>query len=370
MRQTLLRFQLFSTAPAASFITKATQPLVETHKEFLELVGDVGEGRVKLDMQRYERIAELVIDQPARRNAVSGRMMRQLADAVDHLLQSAAAAGEGATKDQPVGLIIRGTGGEAFCAGADLGLVGEVVNTPERGAMMSAFMTDALNRLRQSALISVACLNGTALGGGAELATAADFRIQPSTKQLMALAAEPAHEVSGQLRKTPNFTLQFVHAKIGASPGWGGARRLVNIVGRQKALLICAAAKPITAEQGEAMGLIDQVLAPPPLLQQKWRRLQIELQSGEAGGGGSIADFEDFCNQYYSEAARDFLEPFVSSMLFADSVRAIKTSVASVEDETSDASKDIEQLMFRSRWFSRDNVKGLHSTPLNFFKSN
>lgn len=50
------------------------------------------------------------------------------------------------------------------------------VNTPELGMAMSKFMSEAFMRVRMSGLISVCLLNGTAVGGGAEIATVCDYR--------------------------------------------------------------------------------------------------------------------------------------------------------------------------------------------------
>ena len=50
------------------------------------------------------------------------------------------------------------------------------MNTPELAILMSQFMTDAFTRLRCSGLVSVCLINGTAVGGGAEIATVCDYR--------------------------------------------------------------------------------------------------------------------------------------------------------------------------------------------------
>jgi enoyl-CoA hydratase/carnithine racemase len=108
---------------------------------------------------------------PKKKNAISGKMMYDLAICMDQLL-SARAAGE----QTIVGLMYRGSG-KFFSSGADITLVKEILNTPEMGVAMSDFMTDVITRLRTSGIISLCLLNGPALGGGAELCTGADFRI-------------------------------------------------------------------------------------------------------------------------------------------------------------------------------------------------
>jgi enoyl-CoA hydratase/carnithine racemase len=110
--------------------------------------------------------------------------MYQLADIVDGLSSN--------QNNDLTCLVIRGVGDDAFCSGASFDLVKNVVNNPLKGKMMAEFMTDCLNRIRQSGLISICYINGPALGGGAELTTVADFRIINSKARI-----------------------QFVHAKLG-----------------------------------------------------------------------------------------------------------------------------------------------------------
>jgi hypothetical protein len=162
----LLRGQGDARVMAAEF---NAVPLVETHKAYLDMVKGHGEGSVHLKIEG--NLAYIQLDNPKKKNAVSGKMMYELAVAIDKLLSKRA---EG---DQTiVGLIYRGSG-KFFSSGADITLVKEVLNTPETGVAMSDFMTDVITRMRSSGLISLALLNGPALGGGAELTTGADFRI-------------------------------------------------------------------------------------------------------------------------------------------------------------------------------------------------
>ena len=103
---------------------------------------------------------------------------------------------------------------------------------------MSALMIDTLTRLRRLPVVTVAAIEGMAIGGGAELTTAMDYRV--------------AH---------PNVTLRFVHAHMGVSPGWGGATRLTRLVGRQTALQLLGTALPLNMAQALEYGLVDKVVS-------------------------------------------------------------------------------------------------------------
>lgn len=177
---------------------RALSSYLHKHKEFLDLVTDYDtnkEGKITLDI--VDKVAFINISNPRKKNSISGRMMIQFADIVDELCF------QGALTSIPC-LVMRGKGdSDTFSAGASLELVRDKINSPQRGVLMANFMTDSLNSLRQSAFVSLCFIHGGALGGGAELTTFSDFRIMTSS---------------------PKSRIQFVHALLGASPGWGGAR--------------------------------------------------------------------------------------------------------------------------------------------------
>ena len=86
-------------------------------------------------------------------------------------------------------------------------------------------MQDTMWRLFNLPLISVALLNGRAIGGGAEIAVACDFRLV-----------------------TEKSMLGFVHSRMGVSPGFGGGTRLVQLIGRTDALELLTTGKILNHE--------------------------------------------------------------------------------------------------------------------------
>ncbi|KNC77243.1 hypothetical protein, variant [Sphaeroforma arctica JP610] len=169
------------------------------------------------------------ISNPGGRNSLSGKMMCELADAVD-VLQ----AWEGGA-----GVVLHGENG-FFCAGADLKVAAQHMLGPSENGMgeeMSYLMHHTTSRLRALPLISVAAIEGAAVGGGAELATACDFRVMAKDSYI-----------------------RFVHALLSVVPGWGGGTRLTKIVGRRDALRIVCTADKIHADQAMAFGLCDEVV--------------------------------------------------------------------------------------------------------------
>jgi ethylmalonyl-CoA/methylmalonyl-CoA decarboxylase len=181
-----------------------------------------GEGKLALEI--WDRVAELVIDNAARRNAISPGMMADLEGAVETLERWDGAA-----------LVVRGAGTKAFCSGGDLDAVER--HLLDHGDAMARFMTNLLDRVGRLPCVVVAAVEGTALGGGAEILTAAD----------LVVAGERA-------------SIGFVHASLGVSPGWGGGRRLVAKVGRARAMRLLAFAERHDARRAQALGIVDEVV--------------------------------------------------------------------------------------------------------------
>ena len=159
------------------------------YKDFLQRISHNGcDGKITYNILN-ENVSEIVIDNPAKKNALSGKMINELAQIGDEILLNKEKA--------PFSIIIRGKG-EYFCSGLNLTLSQKELDTPEKGAEMNRFMTDILNTLKQSRSIVLSLINGPAIGGGAELITASDFRIISS-----------------------NAYIQYIHVKRALCPGWG-----------------------------------------------------------------------------------------------------------------------------------------------------
>ncbi|KFV77223.1 Ethylmalonyl-CoA decarboxylase, partial [Dryobates pubescens] len=169
-------------------------------------------------------IAILTLNNPKLMNAFTGTMMLELQEKVTELES---------WKDGK-GLIIYGAG-NTFCSGSDLNAVKAISNPQassslkvfissllQDGMNMCMFMQNTLTRLMRLPLISVALVQGKAFGGGAELATACDFRLM-----------------------SPGSELRFVHRLMGLAPGWGGGARLVRIVGTGAALRLLSGATAV-----------------------------------------------------------------------------------------------------------------------------
>ena len=173
-------------------------------------------------------VATVTIDRPHVRNAIGLATMRELDDVLDDVSDDVRAGAANV-------LILRGAGDRAFVSGGDLKeLAG--IRDEQGAAAMATRMRRLLDRIAAFPVPVIAGLNGHALGGGAEVAVAADIR----------LAAD-------------DVQIGFNHVTVGIMPAWGGAERLVEIVGRSKALLLVGLGKRLSATDAERMGLVDVV---------------------------------------------------------------------------------------------------------------
>ncbi|WP_194903660.1 enoyl-CoA hydratase/isomerase family protein [Catenulispora rubra] len=189
-------------------------------------------------------VAVITINRPRSRNAISLGTM----DLLDKALASAAHAGS---------LVITGAGDRAFVSGGDLKELAAIRD--EDGALAMALrMRGVCDRLAEFPGPVIAALNGHALGGGAEVAVAADIRV----------AAD-------------DIKIGFTQSTLAIMPAWGGAERLATLVGRGRALMLAGAGTVLDAGQAQRIGLIDQVL-PRTEFEQGWRSMARSLATAPA----------------------------------------------------------------------------------------
>jgi enoyl-CoA hydratase/carnithine racemase len=142
-------------------------------KEELAAVGGGG-GSVDLVKDDRTGIARLTLNSPKSCNALSGSMMVRLADIMDEL----SVGNNGGSWPEGRGLILTAAKNSAniFCAGGDLATVRRI-GTHEQGFKMALLMNQVTRQLRSLPLITVALLDGSAVGGGAELVSCTDHRL-------------------------------------------------------------------------------------------------------------------------------------------------------------------------------------------------
>jgi enoyl-CoA hydratase len=178
-----------------------------------------------LRLEVVNGVATLSIDRPKARNALALQTMAELDEALETVRTERARV-----------LVIRGAGDKAFCAGGDIKEL-EQMRSEADAAAMAHQMRATLDRIPQLAIPVIAGLNGDALGGGAELAIACDFRIAA------------AHARIG-----------FPQVSLGLMPAWGASERLASLVGRGRALSILLGGRPMLASEALELGVVEIVV--------------------------------------------------------------------------------------------------------------
>ena len=171
-------------------------------------------------------VATIRLHRPERKNSLNARMRSELEELLRDVAQ----------KTWIRAVVVAGSD-EIFCAGADIGEMGGPASAESsyRHAREFQVLFDQVESLPQPV---IAAVSGYALGGGCELALAADFRIASETAR---------------------FGLPEI--KIGAFPGGGGTQRLTRLVGAAKAKEMILIGDPMAAQEALAVGLVTKVVS-------------------------------------------------------------------------------------------------------------
>jgi enoyl-CoA hydratase len=173
---------------------------------------------------------ELVIDRP-KMNALNRELLQELSACLD-----------GLGKESLSALIVTGAG-RAFVAGADITAMSTM--TKAQAEEFSLLGQGVFARLEALPAVTIAAVNGYALGGGCELALACDLRIASSEAQM----GQP-------------------EVKLGLIPGFGGTQRLVRLVGPARAKEMILLGESYPAPKCLEIGLVNAVVPAEELLPQ------------------------------------------------------------------------------------------------------
>jgi enoyl-CoA hydratase/carnithine racemase len=132
-------------------------------------------------------------------------------------------------------LVLTGLGERFFCAGANIQMLQE--SDPTFKYYFCLHANETLNRLEQTPKLVIAALNGHTVGGGLEIAMAADLRI----------ARKDAGKVG------------LPEINLGVLPGTGGTQRLARMVGKSRAIELMVTGDLVSFEEAKDMGVVNQI---------------------------------------------------------------------------------------------------------------
>lgn len=194
-----------------------------------------------LRLDRVDGVAWITLDRPEARNALSKAVNLEL-------MRLAWQLGEDASVRA---VVIAGSGDAAFCAGADL-KERKGVAAADSGPYIEAISgaIDAVARIPQP---TIAMMNGSAYGGGLELAIACDLRVCVDTAEL-----------------------GLTEVRLGIMPGAGGTQRLPRLIGEAAAKELILLGRRIDARRAAALGLVNAAV-PAAQLRAEVDRMLAEL---------------------------------------------------------------------------------------------
>ena len=184
-----------------------------------------------------------------------------------------------------------------------------LARTPAAGLDAAERFGEVLLRFNRAGAVMVAAINGSAMGGGCELALACDVRL---------MAEGP-------------FLIGQPEILFGFPPGGGGTQRLARLLGSARALRLCLEGEPLDPDGAHALGLVDEVVEPDQLVDRALAvagRLARRPKAGIAGVkravylGGS---------QSLPAGLREERAEFLAAIVSEDAERAMAAYVEGLE---------------------------------------
>jgi enoyl-CoA hydratase len=196
-------------------------------------------------------------------------------------------------------IVVTGAGEKFFCAGANIGMLKDA--DPDFKYYFCLHANETLNRLEQTPKLVIAALNGHTVGGGLEVALAADIRI--------------ARKDGGKIG--------LPEVALGVLPGTGGTQRLARLLGKARAIELMATGRLMSMDEAKALGLVHDV----------W--------GSDALKGRSFAEA-------VLDYARQFTPPSKASRAVGRMKRAVQSGVEAGFAEGLAIERELKQLLFQS----------------------
>jgi len=196
-------------------------------------------------------------------------------------------------------IVLRGAGEKFFCAGANIGMLKDA--DPEFKYYFCLHANETLTRLEQTPKLVIAALNGHTVGGGLEVALAADIRI--------------AKKDAGKIG--------LPEVALGVLPGTGGTQRLARLLGKARAIELMATGRLTSFDEAKSLGLVNEVWGDDVLR------------------GRSFADA-------VVEYARQFTPPNKASRAVGRMKRAVQSGAEAGFLEGLSLERELQQLLFQS----------------------
>ena len=232
-------------------------------------------------------VAVLTLDDPPA-NTYTYQMMRQLDDAILRARM----------RDEVHVIVITGQGEKFFSAGANIQMLSEVPPGFKYNFCLHA--NETLQRLEQTPKLVIAALNGHTVGGGLEIAMAADLRIA----------------------RKDNGKIGLPEVNLGVLPGTGGTQRLARLVGKSKAMELMITGRTFEFDEAKELGIVTEVY--------------------------DAADRASFMEQVM-EYAKQFTPPNMATKAIGNIKRSVQSGAEIPFQDALAIERELQQLLFQSQ---------------------
>lgn len=212
-------------------------------------------------------ILVLTINRPAKLNALNQATLSEIKDAFGIVY----------TDSTIKGVIITGAGEKAFVAGADIAEFSGLNALTGRNLAQNGH--DIFFLIERCPKPVIAAVNGFALGGGCELAMACHIRVA-----------------------SPNAKFGQPEVNLGLIPGYGGTQRLVQLIGKGRAMELLLTSDMISAQQAHAFGLVNHIAEPADLIGKAKEIIEKIFTKAPLAIGATIASV----NAHFDNATNGF----------------------------------------------------------------
>ena len=237
--------------------------------------------------EKRDKIALLTLQDPPA-NTYTHEMMRDLDDGI---LQAR-------FDDDVHVIVITGAGEKFFCAGANISMLNSV--TPQFKYYFCLHANETLNRFEQTPKLVIAALNGHTVGGGLEIAMAADIRI--------------GRRGAGKVG--------LPEVNLGVLAGTGGTQRLARLVGKASAIELMITGRTFDFDEAKQMGIVTEV----------WDAVD-------------AASFQEAVIEY----ARKFTPPNMASKAVGNIKRSVQSGAEVPFESALAIERELQQLLFQSQ---------------------
>lgn len=269
-----------------------------------------------ITLEYLDHIAVVRLDRPERRNAFNEVMWTEFDEVITQLEDKT-----------PRVVILTGAGDRAFSAGFDVNVdnpqvvdLAGIMETHDRAPVEKLIrrIRRVVDTLFDLPIPIIAALNGSAYGGGAELAVRCDMRVMD-----------------------PDAVICFSEVRLGLMPDWGGAAALPRLIGPARATEMILAAREVSAQEALSCGLVNRISSPGRALDESIDLARMIAANGPRAVRSALAVIRSTSDPSLAQALDLEMEKAISLITTGECVYGISAFLSKETPEFPDSTAEI-----------------------------